>query len=309
MGNTPPDHLEGYDLNAQAAKFLNIWCSVTCEKLFMFAAVQTDFIAERAISRASPRRHPHQHWNTTIDIVIDNDLTFPIVEPVQTASILSKRSPPRDRHREKQRVESRIIEPLPEVSPSCNQQSLFVVSNRREALHQSAALSIALTALEDDNIFGKFLEAFGKQCHMVRALCNDDGRASCFESGKNVIENQGVASFVIRQRIINSLNWQRTAICLFGKLKRGFPDLDTMMERPFGSFVSRVDPKPNGSALHENNWMMAVFAGDRRRQPKNKARLSPPSDQFEADGRQVVALIDDELPIVADEVVNFAFSH
>ena len=27
---------------------------------------------------------------------------------------------------------------------------------------------------------------------MIRAFCNDDGRTFCFESGKNVIENQGV---------------------------------------------------------------------------------------------------------------------
>ena len=54
---------------------------------------------------------------------------------------------------------------------------------------------------------------------------------------------------------------------------------------------------------------MAVFAGDRRRQPKNRSRLSPPGDQFEADGRQVVALINDKLPVIANDVVNFSFSH
>jgi len=82
-----------------------------------------------------------------------------------------------------------------------------------------------------------------------------------------------------------------------------------MVERPFGRFVPRVNSEANGSALHKNNWMMAVFTGDRRRQPKNKARLSSSGDQFEADGRQVVALINDEMPVVADDVVNFTLSH
>src|SRR5208282_15406 len=128
----------------------------------MFATVQTNSISERAVSRASPRRHPRQHRDMRINIVIDNDLTFPVVEPVQTASILSKRSPPRDWHREKQRVESRVIEPLPEVSPSCNQQSLFVISNGREALDQKSALPVALSTLKDDNIFGEFLKTFSE---------------------------------------------------------------------------------------------------------------------------------------------------
>ena len=97
-----------------------------------------------------------------IDIVIDNNLSFPVVEPVQTAGILSKRSPPRDWHREKQRVESRVIEPLPEVSPSCNQQSFLVISNRREALDHRSALPVALSTLKDDNILGEFLKTFGE---------------------------------------------------------------------------------------------------------------------------------------------------
>ena len=131
----------------------------------------------------------------------------------------------------------------------------------------------------------------------------------CFESRKNVIENQSVTNLIICQRIINSLNRQRTAICLFGKLKRGLPDLNTMVERSFCGLVPRVDPKTYGSALHKNNWMMAVFAGDRRRQPKNIPRLSPPGDQFKADGRQVVAFINNELPVIANNVVNFSFSY
>ena len=103
-------------------------------------------------------------------------------------------------------------------------------------------------------------------------------------------------------------NRKQTPICLFGKLKRGLPDLDTMVERPFGGFIPSVDPKTNGSALHENNWMMAVFAGDRRRQPKNKARLSPPVPVQNLT-RTVGGTIYDEMPVIANDVVNFSFSH
>jgi len=54
--------------------------------------------------------------------------------------------------------------------------------------------------------------------------------------------------------------------------------------------------------------MMAVFAGDRRRQPKNKARLSPSGNQFKADRGQVMALVNDEVPVIANNIVNFSFS-
>ena len=82
-----------------------------------------------------------------------------------------------------------------------------------------------------------------------------------------------------------------------------------MVERSFGGLVPRVNPKSNGPALHENNRVMAIFAGDRRRQPKNRARLSPSGNQFKADRGQVVALVDDEMPVIANDVVNFSFSH
>lgn len=104
--------------------------SASCEKLLcLLTSVRSNFISERAISRAPSRCHPRQHRNMRINIIINNDVTFAIVESVQTAGVLCKRSPPRDRHREKQRIESRIVKPLPEVSTGCYQQSLFVISN------------------------------------------------------------------------------------------------------------------------------------------------------------------------------------
>ena len=50
--------------------------------------------------------------------------------------------------------------------------------------------------------------------------------------------------------------------------------------------------------------MMAVLAGDGGRQAEHEARLGPAGDQFEAVGREVMAFVDDQVPVVADPVVD-----
>ena len=51
---------------------------------------------------------------------------------------------------------------------------------------------------------------------------------------------------------------------------------------------------------------MAVFASHGRREAKDEARFRAPGDEFEAHGRQVVTLIDDEVPIVPHDIVHLA---
>ena len=42
---------------------------------------------------------------------------------------------------------------------------------------------------------------------------------------------------------------------------------------------------------------------------EDKAGLAAARDQFEAYGRQMVAFVDDEMPIVADDIIDFALAN
>jgi hypothetical protein len=57
-------------------------------------------------------------------------------------------------------------------------------------------------------------------------------------------------------------------------------------------------------ALHEDDGVMTILAGDRRRQPGNEPCLSAPCDLLEALRGQMVTLIDDEMSILADSIVD-----
>lgn len=66
-----------------------------------------------------------------------------------------------------------------------------------------------------------------------------------------------------------------------------------------GSLLPGIDTMTNRAALHENDRMMAVFPHHRGRQTEHVLRLDFARDGFEAHGRQVMALIDDDVPVPA----------
>jgi hypothetical protein len=65
---------------------------------------------------------------------------------------------------------------------------------------------------------------------------------------------------------------------------------------------------PHGTALHEDDWMMAILTSNSRGQTQNESRLRPTDDLFEAAGRQVMTLIDDHLPVISHTVVHDIFA-
>ena len=65
----------------------------------------------------------------------------------------------------------------------------------------------------------------------------------------------------------------------------------------------------NRTALHEDDRMMTVFAGYRRGQTGDKLRLGSSGHEFEAAGRQMVAFINNQVPIAPDSIVHHAFAN
>ena len=71
----------------------------------------------------------------------------------------------------------------------------------------------------------------------------------------------------------------------------------------------RARPEPHRTALHEHDRMVAVLARHGRRQPQHVLDLRPARDLLEADGGEMVALVDDEMAVVGDDVVHLVAAH
>jgi len=77
-----------------------------------------------------------------------------------------------------------------------------------------------------------------------------------------------------------------------------------VLEGAGGGLCPWVDTMPDRSALHADDRVVTVFAGHRGGQTKDEPGLRLPGDVLEALRRQVVALVDDEVPVVGDALVN-----
>ena len=70
-----------------------------------------------------------------------------------------------------------------------------------------------------------------------------------------------------------------------------------MLDAALGGLRSGIDAVAYRAALHEDDGMVAILARDRRRQTQNVPGLGATGRELEADGRQVMALVDDEVTI------------
>ena len=81
-----------------------------------------------------------------------------------------------------------------------------------------------------------------------------------------------------------------------------------MSEGPLPGLRLRAGPEPDGTALHEDDRMVTVPARDRRGQAEDVFRLGQARDGLEADGGDMVALVDHELAVIGDDVIDLALS-
>src|SRR6185503_4763302 len=84
-----------------------------------------------------------------------------------------------------------------------------------------------------------------------------------------------------------------------GAAKAGRAQDDVVDKRSRLGLSPGVNPVANRAALHEHDGMMPVLARDRRGQSRDKSRLCPTGHEFKTVRRDVMTLIDDEMPITA----------
>ena len=80
-------------------------------------------------------------------------------------------------------------------------------------------------------------------------------------------------------------------------------------KRTCGRLCLGIDPMTNRPALHEDDRMVAILAGDGRGQARDELRLRPADDLLEALSGQVVAFVNDEMSIVSHDVTHDVLSH
>jgi hypothetical protein len=116
------------------------------------AGRKKDRVADSLIPATAPIKHSRQHRYVEIGVVVDAHLAFPVVQTMQPAGVLRDRPPPRDRKRQKQRVQTRVVESLANVLASRKDDSPFVTRNGCETLIDRLSLLLAHSGAQDDNV-------------------------------------------------------------------------------------------------------------------------------------------------------------
>lgn len=94
-----------------------------------------------------------------------------------------------------------------------------------------------------------------------------------------------------------------------GGVEAGWADDDLVGEGAFGGLLTGIDGVSDGAALHEDDGMVAVLAGDGGGKSEDEFGLCPADREFETLRREVMAFIDDDVPVVGDEVFDDAFAN
>src|SRR6266852_4672074 len=80
-----------------------------------------------------------------------------------------------------------------------------------------------------------------------------------------------------------------------------------MRERLRSGLLPGIDAVPDGPALHHNYGVVTVFSRLRSRQPRYVPRPDLPEHSLEAHCRNVVALVDQDVPVIGDQIPDLTF--
>ena len=157
------------------------------------------------------------HRHGTIQIIVNDDFLFVGMEPVEPANILLKGALPRDRHREKKGVEPRVVKSFTDVASRREKDAVLLRRDLLQAIHDAPALFHSHAATKDDQIFDRAFQPRGEKIEMIDPFRQDQWRSASTDSVQHVLHNEGIAGFVVSQRIVNFVNGR--LVSLWGKPK------------------------------------------------------------------------------------------
>ena len=84
----------------------------------------------------------------------------------------------------------------------------------------------------------------------------------------------------------------------------GLANPDLVTEGARGSLGLGIDTIAHWAALHEDDRMVAILARDGGGEPQHISCLRATRDELETDGRKMVALVDNQVAIIADQIID-----
>ena len=110
------------------------------------------------------------------------------------------------------------------------------------------------------------------------------------------------------QRLAESVKFHsRIILWIFGGTKSSRTDKYLVSKGPCGGLFFWIHAMPHRAALHEDDWVMAIFASDSGRQAGYEFRFGPSRHQFKAPRGKVMTFIDHKVAVVSDSIIDRAF--
>src|SRR5262245_8176238 len=121
------------------------------------------------------------------------------MEPVKSARILREGSAPGYGHREKQRVEARIVKTFTEVTAGCHDDTLFTLRYGLQGVVHLITLLCSHSTFQDNDVLGELRQTLCNCLKVVLALRDHDRGSPSFESREHVIEDHIISSRIAGQ--------------------------------------------------------------------------------------------------------------
>src|ERR1700722_9146007 len=132
---------------------------------------------------------------------------------------------------------------------------------------------------------------------MILAYGDDHRRPTRLEHRQDVIKDEIVPIRVVGEPCIKLLNRWFLVRISSGHLERCAPENDLMVEGSSRRLLLGIDAMTDWTALHEDNRVVSILPGHRRRQAKDVSGLCLSCDGFETHSRQMMAFVDDNMSV------------
>lgn len=225
---------------------------------------------------------------------------------MQAAGVLGKGAAPGDGQGQEQRVESRIVEAFPDVSTGCDQQTFFCIAGFGKPLHGIPSFGRFHASVQDNDVASKGGQPLPQVQGMLSAFGQYQGGAPGLKGDQDIVEDHVVPGLVLGQGGVNLLDGQFSIHHSWRWREAGAAEFHPVEERLARGWCAGIGAKAYWSALHEDDGMVAILSRDCRRQAEHVAGFAALCKRLEADSCQMVAFIEDNLPVVRDEVVHLA---
>ena len=228
---------------------------------------------------------------------------------MQPAGVLRDCSSPRDRKRQKQRVQTRIVESLANVLASREDDSPFMARDGCETLIDRLPLLLAHAGAQDDNVINARRQLVFEAVEVLIALRQDQRRTPIANRVDDVLADSSSSRLVVDQLLVERLKFDALVrIRASVRLERCRLNEHEVLERARCRLCASIYLMSNRTALHEDDRMVAVLACDGCRQANDESGFGLAYHLLETVRRQMMALIDDHVAVIGDEVIDHALA-